>query len=78
MVRHGGHRTATGPAELLLLWGPATGPFDSTVLRDFDPQRPGLAPIETAIAANSDRVVVLVTLSDGTDQALAWTVFERT
>lgn len=69
---------SAGPPELRVLWGQATGPLASTVLAGFDPQRPGLEPIETAIAANDDRVLILVTLTDGTDEVLAWTVYERT
>jgi len=67
-----------GPNQLRLLWGPSTGPFQSTGLADFDPARPDLEPIGAAIAANEGRLVVVVTLSDGVEQALGWAVYERT
>ncbi|MEN0064650.1 MAG: putative metal-binding motif-containing protein [Myxococcota bacterium] len=67
-----------GANELRILWGPSNGPLDQAVLDAFDPARPNLEPIETAIAANADRIIVVVTLTDGVDDAFAWAVFERT
>ncbi len=68
----------TGPRELRLLWGPSTGSLTTVTLAGFDPQGLGLEPREAAIAANDHRVLVIVTLSNDVDDALAWTVFERT
>ena len=67
----------TAAAELTIAWGPTLGPLDRVDLPEVDPARPGLVPTDVAIVANPDRILVVVTLQEGGDDEVAWTVYER-
>ncbi|HHO50169.1 MAG TPA: hypothetical protein ENK18_04665 [Deltaproteobacteria bacterium] len=69
---------ASAPRGVVIGYGPAGGPIQTVPLDDIDPLRPGLVPLEVAIAASSDRVMLAITLDDnGSDDVLAWSVYEH-
>lgn len=69
-------RNAAAVHELRVVWGTVDS-LTTYSVGAFDPARPDLEPLDVAIAANAERVVIGVTLSDGTNDAVGWTVYER-
>jgi len=67
----------TDAAELVLTWRPEGSTWRTTTLGDFDPANPDLEPLAVTLAGNDARIVVAVSLSDGIDSALAWSVLGR-
>jgi len=67
----------TDVADLVMIWGPPGGPYQTATLGAFDPARPALEPIAATIAGHGTRVIVAVSLSDGVDSGLAWSVLGR-
>lgn len=64
--------------ELWLGYGVAGQGLTEVNLGEVDPLLPGLVPLEVAITASDERVMLAVTLDDnGSDDVVAWAVYEH-